>query len=49
VVQRDTNKLFWKKANKYINENFFNYIKYFDPCGAKAFEPPVYAMTKRLE
>lgn len=49
VVERDTNKLDWKRSKKLVNDNFFNYIKYYDPCGEKTFSPPVYAMTKRLE
>ena len=48
VVERGTNKLDWKRAKTYINDNFFNYIEHFNPQGEKPFVPPEYAMSKRL-
>jgi len=49
VVEKGTNKLDWKRANKYVNDNLFNYIENYHPCGAKSYKPPEYAMTKRLQ
>ena len=49
VVERGTNKLDWKRSKKFINENFFNYIANYHPCGEKPFTPPEYAMSKRLQ
>lgn len=48
INEPGTNAICWKQAYKLVNTNFFSYIAHLDPMGPKPFQPPVYAMTKRL-
>jgi len=38
LCERDTNKLEWKKAKNYINEDFFKKIGEYNPFGPKEDE-----------
>lgn len=49
LVEPGTNRLFWKKARTYIDEDFFLKIKALNPLGPRLERPPEYAMLPRLE
>lgn len=38
LCERDTNKLEWKKAKHFINDEFFKRIGQYNPFGAKEDE-----------
>jgi hypothetical protein len=42
INEAGTNKIEWKRAKKYVNSSFFNYISYVNPVGPKPLVPPVY-------
>jgi hypothetical protein len=48
IVERGTNRIFWKQAKQLLDHSFQTYIKEVSPCGPKALEPPPYAMTTKL-
>jgi hypothetical protein len=35
LCERDTNKLFWKKAKTFLNLEFFKVLSEYDPYGPK--------------
>ena len=42
LCERDTNKLFWKKAKEYLNEDFFKKIGSYQALGTKEDEYTAY-------
>ena len=49
LCERDTNKLEWKKAKNYINEDFFKKIGEYNPFGPKEDEFKQYQKYRFLE
>lgn len=49
LCERDTNKIDWKKARNFINEDFFKLIGQYNPWGPKEGESTEYQRFKFLE
>lgn len=49
LCERDTNKLWWKKSKKHLNEDLFKAIGQYDPHGPKEGEYQVYQKLKFLQ
>ena len=49
ICERDTNKLEWKKAKHYINDEFFKRIGEYNPFGPKEEQFKSYQKLKFIE
>mmetsp|Transcript_30084 Transcript_30084/g.53339 ORF Transcript_30084/g.53339 Transcript_30084/m.53339 type:complete len:650 (+) Transcript_30084:28-1977(+) len=49
LVEPGTNRLFWKKARTYIDEDFFVKLRQLNPIGQRHVKPPEYALLPKLE
>lgn len=49
LCERDTNKIEWKKAKNFINDEFFRRIGEYDPFGPKEEEYTAYQRFSFLE
>ena len=49
VVEPGTNMIFWKKAKKFVNSEFQEFLAAVKPCGANPNKPQIYAKTLKLE
>jgi hypothetical protein len=49
IVEPGTNLIQWKKAKKYLNVDFKNFLEAVQMRGPKPEKPAVYAMTLKLE
>ena len=49
IIEPGTNMIYWKKAKKFVNEEFKEFLLNLKARGSKPLAPPAYAKTFKLE